>query len=180
MTRTPTDLHPDDLAARDRLAVQLRALRVDAGLTQKQLGERLGVTKDNVSMAELAREWRVASVQQRARALGYRLTLTIEGLTVPDDGDLLAAVYAAQRPTDPAAADRLLLRTVVNDLARIRRHRMAAEFMGRLMRRSESSVFLFERQPDGVLLVTAQRFTRALGGVLVPDLAPVEELAVAA
>lgn len=166
---SPVDLHPDDAAVRDRIAEQLRASRVAAGVGQRELAIRLGVDQRRVVLLERRRQWRTATVQGWARALDQRLSLTIRDLAVPDDGDALAAVYDQQQPTNPVVQDRLLLRRVANDLTRIRRTRMSAYHFGLLIGRGEGSVLWREAHPDGALLGTLQQTTRALGGSLEID-----------
>lgn len=162
----PVDLHPDDTIVRDRLAMQLRALRADAGLSQRAAAAGLGMTQSNFCYLEQRRTWQVRIVQRWAWFYNHRLTLAISDLAVPDDGDALADVYAVQTPTMPADADRLLLRRIVNDLTRIRRQRMSTASMGRLIGRTDSAVQWREGNPDGALLVSVQQYTRALGGSL--------------
>jgi transcriptional regulator with XRE-family HTH domain len=169
----PVDLHPDDMAVRDRLAAQLRALRTGAGISQRDAAARLGICQSRLFYIEQRRAWQVRLVQRWARIYDHRLALSVSDLTVPDDGDELAAVYAAQRPATLDTVDRLHLRQVVNDLARIRRQRMSAETMGRLLGRSDSAVQWREDNPDGALLASVQQYARALGGHLDVDLAPI-------
>ncbi|MDG4791970.1 helix-turn-helix domain-containing protein [Micromonospora sp. WMMD1102] len=168
-----TDLHPDDTAARDRIAAQLHGIRVAAGVSQRALAARLHVTQRRVAVLEHNRSWEARTVQGWARAFGHRLTLTIVGLVVPDDGDALAAVYDQQHPASPAEEDQLALRRVVNDLARIRRRRMSAHRFGQILGRCESSILQREDNPDGTRLATVQQTARALGGRLDVGLAPV-------
>lgn len=170
---TPTDLHPNDTATRNALAGHLRALRVAAGYSQRDVGRRLGVHPSMVGLLERRRVWQVAAVQRWSRVYDHRLTLQIRGLTVPDDGDPLAEMYGQQTPDTVEAEDRLLLRVVVHDLARIRRHRMTAAAMGRRLGRSAQAVEWREDHPDGALLLSVQQTTRALGGHLSVGLVPV-------
>lgn len=72
-----------------QLRVILRALRQARGLTQAQLGERLGVSQKRIARIESAPE--VTSFDQISRivgALGYRLTIE--------------APAAAEEPGSPA------------------------------------------------------------------------------
>lgn len=60
-----------------QLRTLLRSLRLARGLTQTQLGERLGVSQKRIARIEAAPE--VTSFDQIARivtALGYRLQIT--------------------------------------------------------------------------------------------------------
>lgn len=176
--RAPTDLHPADRANRDQLASQLRQIRVNLGISGAHLGTMLGYThKSSVGAMERRRSWEIRTLQAWARALHHQFTLTITGLAVPRDGDPLNAIYANQQPSAPAAIDRLLLRRTVNDLARIRRSRMSAERLASLIGCTEEVVCWSESNPDGARLASVQRVARALGGALVPGLAPVRALA---
>lgn len=143
-------------------------------MSHRVLAERLGVHKARVGQIYGGNAHRVHLFQRWARAVGRRLTLDVEGLNLSEDGDALAAVYDAQQPTDPAACDQLLLRRVVNDLARIRRSRMYAAEFGVLIGRCENAVLWREEHPDGAHLALVQQTARALGGRLSVGLAPVE------
>lgn len=171
------DLHPDDLANRQRLAQQLLDIRETAGISAGRLAAILGY-RDHAGVRQMERRatWQVGTVQRWARALGHRLTLTINSLTIPNDGDVLAAMYAATLADPnlpPARADLLLLRQVVNDLARIRRSMMSAPAFGRLIGLDDKSVLWRETNPDGARLSSLQRVARGLGGSLTPGLTPV-------
>lgn len=168
------DLHPEDAIARDQLATRLVQARASAGLTQRELGDRLGVDFHAVYNLERGRRWLARRAQAWARGLDLRLGLRVQGLEVPDDDDALAALYAAQQPMTAEAEDRLALRELFNNLARIRRARhVSQKEMGRRMGLGPTRVSQQEAEPDGALLLTAQRYTRALGGVLLLDLLPV-------
>ena len=56
-------------------AVRLRALRVEAGLTQAQLAERLGVSQKNVSRIEHAEDSQLSTIRRYVEALGGSLEL---------------------------------------------------------------------------------------------------------
>jgi transcriptional regulator with XRE-family HTH domain len=175
-----TDLHPDDTAARDLLADTLRSIRRKARITGQDLADRLEVTEAAVSHMQHARNWTVRLVQRWARGLDHRLIVGFDGLTVPDDGDGLAAVYAAMEPEEPAVQDRLYLRAIVNDLARVRRALgITQAALSAQLGLSESAASWWELNPDGTRVASIQRYARALGGSAVFGLAPVEAEAVA-
>ncbi|MEU5946282.1 hypothetical protein ABZ793_12060 [Micromonospora sp. NPDC047465] len=164
--------HPGDAAARNALARRLRGIRETAGISQWALADALDITGSGTSDLEHRRNWKVATVQAWTRALGFRLDMSIDGLTVPDDGDALAALYAAQQPTSAAAEDRLDLRTIVNNLARIRRAQdVTLAELGARLGCSESAACRRETHPDRLMLPTLQAHVRALGGVLILGLA---------
>jgi transcriptional regulator with XRE-family HTH domain len=175
------DLHPDDTAARDEIAQSLIQIRHAAKISGKELAAQLGVTQPAIPRMEHSRAWAVATVQRWARAVGHQLAITLDGLHIPDDGDDLAAVYAAMRPQTADAEDRLHLRTVVNDLARARRHlEIPQSALSFRLGLSESAIGWAENAPDGWRVAAVQRYARALGGVAVFELAPVEVGQVAA
>ncbi len=172
--RMPTDLHPDDTVARDQLAGRLRRIREGRRISQRGLADMLDIDHTNASGLELRRTWKIRTVQRWARVLGYRLDLGITGgVVVPDDGDALAAVYAAQQPTTEDAEDLLDLRALINDVRRIRiASGITLAEMGRRLGCGPSSVSHREADPDGAMLVSAQRYVRALGGALRVELEP--------
>lgn len=170
----PADLHPDDTAARAQLALRLRRIREGRHISQHALADRIGLESSNFATIERRRSWKVSTVQPWARALGYRLDLRLDGLDVPDDSEPLAAIYNAQQPTTEADEDQLDLRILVNNLARIRRAEgMSFAALGARLGCGEAAVYRRESRPDGLLVATAQRFSRALGGCLRLNLEPV-------
>lgn len=173
------DLHPDDAAARDALATTLVGIARTARLSGKDLAVRLGVTPGAVSHMRHSRGWIVPTVQCWARALDHRLHIVLDGIEVPE-GDELAELYAAMRPKDPAAQDRLNLRAVVNDLACARRHlRITQAALSARLGLSESAASWWELKPDGARVASIQRYARVLGGVARFEVAPVSVEAVA-
>ncbi|MGH2928316.1 MAG: helix-turn-helix domain-containing protein [Solirubrobacteraceae bacterium] len=56
-------------------AVRLAGLRTEAGLTQAQLAERLGVTQENVSRIERAEDTQLSTIRRYVEALGGNLEL---------------------------------------------------------------------------------------------------------
>lgn len=178
MAAPTADLHPDDTAARDRLAEALIGARHAARLSAAAVANRLGVTPNAVNQREACRGWRVSTVQQWARAVDQQLTIGFVGIVIPDDGDDLAAVYAASQPVSAVAQDRLHLRVTVNDLVRVRRHLGLSQTVlaGRLGV-TKPAVGVAESRPDGWQVGSVQRYARALDGSAVFGLAPVEAVA---
>jgi transcriptional regulator with XRE-family HTH domain len=76
------DLHPDDLATRRRLAADLRAARVAAGLSHSDLANRLGIRKADIGRMETRLTWRMDTLYRRARAISRVLALSIDGRPV--------------------------------------------------------------------------------------------------
>ncbi|MEV5819248.1 helix-turn-helix transcriptional regulator [Micromonospora haikouensis] len=171
--RTLADLHPDDLANRDHLAAELRALRQTAGMSMRDLGNLLGCHRSNINVMERHRAWRFMILAGWARAFDKRITLTITGQPVPDDGDQLADIYAKQQPTSPRAQDLLLLRATTRDLVRIRQQHYTADDVAAHLGCGATAVYWWEDNPDGTSLLMMQRYARAVGCQVVADLAPV-------
>lgn len=169
----PVDLHPDDSRTRQAIAARLRSLREGRNISQAEAADRFGCNEFAMSQMENRRMWRVSTVQAWARIYSYRLSLTISGLVVPDDGDALAALYDAQQPATVEHEDRLDLRITVNNLTRVRRaKRITLADLGIHMGCSESAACRREATPDGALVATLQQHTRALGGALRLDVVP--------
>jgi DNA-binding XRE family transcriptional regulator len=173
--RTHPDLHPDDRANRDHIAAELRAVREAAGMTMSDLGALLGCTKANVSAMENSREWRFMILAGWGRAVDRRVILTITGRPIPDDGDPLASIYANQHPTDRQSVDRLMLRSTLNDLLRVRRQHMSADEVAARLGCGPTAVYWREDNPDGASLLAVQRYARAVGCQVTASLIPVVE-----
>ena len=162
------DLHPADRDARRTLIGELRQLRVDAGLTHRAVARLMGWRSPNGALSNIERgdNWRLRTLQELARLYGRQLRVDI-GAPVPDDGDPLAAMYAAVRPTTPAVADELARARLVNDLVRIR---VAAgwtlERLGAAIGVTPTAVQLWEQGTDGLMVAPAQRYGRAIGAPL--------------
>lgn len=88
------------------LGPQLRRLREQAGLTQKQVADRLGMTQPEVSKLERRADTRVSTARDYVRALGGELVLTARiggGLAQPL-GEVGGPVDVA-RDLEPVARD---------------------------------------------------------------------------
>lgn len=60
----------------------LAEARVEAGLTQREVAERLGISQSDVSKFERRADVRLSTLRAYARAIGARLHLALQG---PDD-----------------------------------------------------------------------------------------------
>ncbi|MEU1812989.1 hypothetical protein [Micromonospora aurantiaca (nom. illeg.)] len=161
------DLHTDDATARLQLRDELVAARFAAGLTRPEVGSELGITPVAVHAMETGDNWEIATIQRWGRAVGRQLRLEIVGLVLPDDGDVVDAVFAALQPATPQLADELAREVLVNDIIRLRRWRgWSPARMGAAQGVSDHAVRGFERCPPGVRLASCQRAVRALNGRL--------------
>lgn len=136
--------------ATDHIAATLKLVRERKGLSQRALGDLVGVPQSHISKIEKgAVDLRLSSLVELARALGLELTL------VPHKH--LAAVQTIIRDTGPspatpgpgAARELGRLSTTVNDLAR--QHPTIAE-LARLQRqlREIQQLHLSDQDRDGV------------------------------
>lgn len=168
------DLHPDDLAERVRMRDQLRQERQDRKLSGRALSELAGWNGWAVEDLETKTNWGLRRVMPWARILDHRLRMTITGLTLPDDDDLLAEMLAVAVPFGGLDEDTLHVRAVVNDLARIRAAQgiSAREFALRVQA-GDKAVRGWEDKPTHCLVKTVQRYARGLGGALNLALEPV-------
>jgi len=68
-----------------RLAAGLTALREQAGLTQRELAEKLGVSQPRIAAIERSRNVTIDVLEQYVGALGGQLELAVvkEGKTIP-------------------------------------------------------------------------------------------------
>jgi DNA-binding XRE family transcriptional regulator len=77
----PLDADPEHRAAIEAekqlilTAIRLAELRREAGLTQEQLAERLGMTQENVSRIERAEDTQLSTIRRYIEALGGSLEL---------------------------------------------------------------------------------------------------------
>lgn len=170
MTITITDLHPADLHARMQIRFQLRQLREDAGLSQSQFAELSGTAQTAVSAVEIAPAcgWRISTVQRYARHLGRRLTFRLDGIPEPPPGPLALLHHGHRSPVLTESWERAVLcerLAGARVAARLRQLDVAAR-----LGVTVQAVSSFERTPDGVLMVSAQRYARAIGGALIPEL----------
>lgn len=168
--------HPDDDHANQAILARLRAARVAAGLGTFAVDRAIGVAQSSTWLIEHSHNPMISTLQRYARILGRELTLTPAGLRI-DGGDpdvaILAAVHAAT--VDPAKRDALHIQWYAAVLraariqARVKTRVVAGRVGVRWCRIAE-----WERAEKDPLLATYQAWTRALGGVLVPELKTIE------
>lgn len=163
--KVPDDIHPDDLAERDRLATELTRIREAAGISLYEIDKANGVNRGVCWSLERRRSWRVPTIQHHARQLGHRITFQLNNLPPPpaDDADALAVILSALTTTSPEAEDARHTAIVCNDLIRIR-HALGvaqAELAVR-MNRTATAVRVWEEDHDRTTLVALQRYARVL------------------
>lgn len=174
--------HPEDQAARVALIGELEQLRTNAGLTREAIVARYPergfdpIDSGTLYRIERGRSWQIRTIQTLARMYDRRLDIEIVDLTVPDDGDPLAAMYATMRPTTAAAVDELAREVLVNNLTRIRKGLGLTQLdVGEAFGISRNAICVWEAGSPGVMFRTAQRITRFYSGRLAFHLRPVEE-----
>lgn len=170
MARSIADLHPDDHATRDRLRRQLRALREQAGVSQRELGERMGVDQANIRRLERkgVLQSHTGTVARWARGLRHRLVLEPAGFPHP----LRAGWPGSRTPNDMVAlvaqlvraeADEWLAARTTSTLTGVRlaccvtQERLAAR-----LDVSEQAVSVFEAGVSDSTLVLLQRYARGI------------------
>lgn len=193
MARHIPDLHPDDQTVRIELRARFRALREQRGLSQRDLGELMGLGQGNIGRLERAGvdQSKTSTVARWARVLGHRLTLTPQGFPAPvrwrrktgDPGaDLMAALVNTYNVGAFGGTDGWLAARTLHDLVGIRiACGVRQEQLGRVLGVSEQSVSLTERNAADNQLVTLQRYARGLarasrhkGGYLAVGIDPIE------
>lgn len=159
--RAPEDLHPDDRHVRINLRDMLIQRRIDLGLTQTDLGRRIGASKQGVGFIERNETWRLVNIQRIARGLGWRLALEPEGLPT----DPLAGI-GGFRPAGPDRADRWDQQALIAALIYARTALgLSQAAVGERLGIGMRSVSAFENA-EALMFITPQRYCRALGGVL--------------
>lgn len=166
--RVPVDLHNDDLTARLLLIGELRASREARGISTAELDAALGVAQGTNKALERRTSWEARTIQRYARALGRRLTFTINNICIPDD--VTAVVLAAGDTSTPERVDRVHWRVTCHQLQLARRARFTAVAMAARLGVTENAVHHWEANPDGSSLISGQRMARALDGWLGWDL----------
>lgn len=169
----PADLHPDDAAARNNLRQTLVNYREQQGITQRTLAARLNVSPSAVNKMEQHSMWRLLNLQRWVTALDLELLLIPIGLPIPpDDVQALAAI----RPTSPHLRHEFARAAILADLVAARYALgLTQDDIGQRLGRKGRAVAEVERQHWDVMVVTLQRYCRALGGHLQFDLEPVND-----
>lgn len=88
------------------VASQIRVIREQRGMTQKELGEAIGTQQAGISRLESINysAWKTGTLRRLARALGVRLRISFEPFgTLLDDSEILgpASLERVRREGDP-------------------------------------------------------------------------------
>lgn len=162
------DLDPQDHTNRIAVHARMKQIRKDTHGSYRKMrsvSEAAGYGSRFIEDCEGTTQWGVRRVNKWARLLEHRFTMTITGLTIPDS-DLSADLLRLGTPFGGLDTDDLHLLTVVDDLARYRiHHRISYMDVGRCAGIDGSAVRGWEDQPRHLLLMTVQRYTRALGEI---------------
>ncbi|WP_433731107.1 hypothetical protein ACQP2Y_21835 [Actinoplanes sp. CA-051413] len=168
------DLDEQDFINRLRLRDDLRDLRRSAGLSCRAVSFAAGLNHRAIHEAESTLQWSVARVQRWARALDRRFTMTIVGLSLPDDDDFEAELLRLATPFGGADADHLHVRAVVNDLRRIHwAQGLSNQALAKKIGGSNRAIARWAEKPHACYLKTLQRYARGLGGSLALEVVPV-------
>lgn len=168
INRNIGDLDHEDLLNRLRLQDWLAAEQVRQGLSDKALAAKLGHQSSWTHGVTGSSSWRVATLQRIVHALGYRLTFNVkaDNVVIPPAKIILADAYVGNPKVERYEE---AVRRDLCDLGRRYREALglAPSVVGHRLNTEGKTVTAFEsgEQPY-YLLVTAQRFFRALGGEL--------------
>lgn len=168
INRNMDDLHLTDRLNRLRLRDWMRAQRDLQGLNDKQLADRVGHNSNWAHDVLSEDTWRVVTLQKMVRALGHRLVFNvdIDIIPVPLEVPTMASVYGDNPSMDRREeADRIDLCGLGGRLREARG--LEPALLGRSLGQNGNQVRTFESgDKPGYLLLTAQRYFRALGGEL--------------
>ncbi|MCG5464185.1 helix-turn-helix domain-containing protein [Micromonospora sp. MED01] len=161
---TPTDLHPDDRAARINLRNLLVNIRRDADISQARLGARIGASQTVIAGFERGEPSRISVARRIAAGLGHRLLLLPADVPGGPYDDPTETLF---RPADPEAALVWDQRQLMANLVAARqacgfRQADVAAALGK----TENVISEFERSKGIPLFGTCQRYCRTLGGHL--------------
>lgn len=171
---TATDLDPRDRTNRLALRTSLRTARETDGISQRELGERLGIDQPGVGRYERADNWRITTALRWARALNRRVVLRPTGFPTAagrpvnwgtknsDIQDALRDVLGAMT-ADGDASDDWTVAKLQSELAGIRVACGITQL--RLATRigvTVQALSLFEGADHGTSVVMAQRHARGI------------------
>ena len=117
------------------IAAGLKRAREDRGLSQRELGERVGVPQSHISKIEKgAVNLRVSSLIELARVLGLELVL-VPRKSVPAVNSIVRSITGAVRPLDPDSRAVLdALKRLQQKITALRRTNPASEELAEVHR----------------------------------------------
>lgn len=171
MTRVIVNRNRDDIDVRDRInRIRLRRLLQHVqdmkGYSDEEVSTMAGYGEKWLSSLWARKSWRLASVQHVARTLGYRLGFHVD-IELPVGADLtvddIQSLYV--EPADIDSAARIELSALG---ARVREALGVTPVeLGKRLHMEGNKIVTWESgEKPYYLLVTAQRYFRALGGEL--------------
>ncbi|MEU7972190.1 helix-turn-helix transcriptional regulator [Micromonospora sp. NPDC049089] len=171
-----TDLHPDDLAARLSLRALLVERRHERGLSQARLAKAMGLSQTAIAHVEKGTNWHLLVLQRYAHAVNLRIVAYPDAL--PGVGTIHDPTADVFRPSDPERAHRWDQANLIGNLGAARRAvGLTQAVVAERLDLTERAVSNYEHTKTGVVLISPQRYCRALGGALaieVEDLAALE------
>ena len=168
INRNVSDLHPEDQLIRFRFQDWLVAEQERQNIADKELAAKVGHHSSWAHGVMSSTSWRVATMQRMAYALGYQLAFNVkaDNVVIPPAEIKLADAYAGNPKVERHEE---AIRRDLCDLGRRYREamNMTPAMLGHRLRAEGKTVTSFETgDKPYYLLVTAQRFFRALGGEL--------------
>lgn len=174
------DLHPDDQAARVWLRDFLVSQRDERRLLNKDIAARVGHSDGWAYTIFATTTWKLETIQLMARAMGYRLGFVTEweGAQVTPQGIPVRAEAWEQaysryiKSPNPQRRDEAERVDLCDFGRRVREAQgLTANQLGYRLNMAGARVRDWETgERPGYMLVTAQRYFRALGGALLPQL----------
>ncbi len=169
MGRRVDDLSPADRDARIDVRTRLRARRIELGLSQRQLGRRLGYEAANIRRLERegVDQSYTVTVMRWARALDMQLGLTPVGFPRPGYyyRDMVAAMVTAMATAGPGEAeDAAEVAGLVQQLVALRiACGVSQDQLAKRIGTTDKNVSLIETAGSATALVVLQRHARAIG-----------------
>jgi hypothetical protein len=163
------DLDPQDTANRVLIRDQnkhIRAAMYGSTRRVRLVSQAAGYGARFIEDCETTTQWSVGRVARWSRLLEHKFRITIEGLIVPNDDDLTAALLEAATPFGGADEDFLHVRAVVNDLSRVQQAQGITDYaLGKRIGCSNRAIARWVEKPEVCYLKTVQRYARGLGEI---------------
>ena len=173
------NLHPDDQTAQIELNAMLAGLRRSSGLTPDTYAQRLGISASAVSYMERdpTPNLRIATIEVRAAIVYRTLVIGVHGLPDVTEDPYVAFIARRDAATPEGRAENTAAWIIgVCDATR-QALGLTNDTVAKRMGITRAAVSRFHTNPiPTMLLGTAQRYARALGGHLQPQLIRMENL----